>query len=969
MNIHKAVLFIALSAGLLYGENRIEAVQQAIRDAGAAWYTGRSWVASLSAHEFAELCGTLSEPPADAASRLIRLKPISSLPSRFDWRNNNGNWVTPVRNQGGCGSCWNFSALAQVEAWYQIFNGTPDSGIDLSEQFVLSCAGVGTCRGGSIEGALSFVRDFGVPFESCMPYRARDDIPCSNACPESDRRMITIPDWGYVTLNEILIDNLKQAVFRHPVSVSYTVFEDFQFYGGGVYRHVWGKAVGGHGVLIVGWDDEGKCWICKNSWGADWGENGYFRILWGDSGLGSFAPFVYDAVTESAVAFVPDSLSFELTAGEEIQAEFHLENRGSVPLDYALFCEETPQVFHVSAFNAYDDFSWWCGSPALGGYANHWLQYLDTPPLDLTTTTNPMLKFVAFWSIEPPEGTDPPWDGWDGANVWISTDGGQSFQIIRPLFPPYSCSSLWAFGEKEQGWNMGPNIPGWAGKSNGWQPAAFDLSPYRSSQTVIRFAFASDMGFSTLDDPTVTGFFIDCISVSDGGKILFSDEGENAENLHRSGYGSMPAAWLKTSPSLSTIPPQSKEPVRLVVSAQDIDPGDYLAKVLIESNDRTADSLALPVALHVNKPPFDLAVYARVQRVEKLFVGDLLPLSALVKNLGTQLFPNISVTCTISDGLLTHAAVSRTITDLESGRHVRIDFSRFVVPDTTELKAKFQLQSAVGDNRPSNDSASTMIFPTALVDDFESGEGEWLFTGGWGVTNRYGGHSGKYAAHCNGGLLPYRANMNAVMTLRRSFAAERLESAWISFWANCHMQLDKDYCVLEISADSLTWQPVYQFSNQNLNYEQHRVELTPFLPLFRSRLWIRFRFVSNEQEESAGVFIDDVCFYGKVKQFVTAADDRPAQPVRHLLLGNYPNPFNAFTRIHFFLPDDALVELSVYSIDGKRVAALLRQYHGAGEHSLSWRPDLPSGIYFLRMDVSTVNGDRNSAYKKLAIIK
>jgi len=118
---------------------------------------------------------------------------------------------------------------------------------------------------------------------------------------------------------------------------------------------------------------------------------------------------------------------------------------------------------------------------------------------------------VGYPTIEKPVAVDPPYDGWDGCNIWISTDGGESFTVLDPVTPVYNCQCLWSFGHPDQGFDRGTGIAGWGGSSNGWQPVTADLAAYKTKQVIIRFAFASDMAQSSLDDPLLTGFFVDDI--------------------------------------------------------------------------------------------------------------------------------------------------------------------------------------------------------------------------------------------------------------------------------------------------------------------------------------------------------------------------------------------------------------------------------------------------------------------------
>jgi C1A family cysteine protease len=592
------ILFMLCSISLQADET-LEAVRKAIREKGARWTAEENWVTRLSREEQKRMNGTLPDFPDPAKAMRVRFPREESLPSHFDWRNNNGNWVTPVKNQGDCGSCWDFSAVAQVESWYKITRNELFSDIDLSEQFVLSCSD-GTCDGWSISLALDFIRDVGVPTEECFHYFANDEVACDEACDWWEDEAITIPGWGFVTLNEADVENIKSAVYRHPVSARYDVYEDFSYYGGGIYEHVYGDFLAGHAILIVGWDDAEQYWICKNSWSSWWGENGYFRIRWGQCGIGQNVPFIWSGeMTGPALQVTPDTLVIEMEVGDSAQYVISLQNSGSDPLEYFAADFESPIAFHVSSFNAYSGTSWWCGNDALQGYDNHWLQFLDTPVLDLSGTQNPVLNFAAYWSIEDPAGTEDPWDGWDGCNVWVSMDGGDSFQVLTPDFPSYTCMSLWSFGNPDEGWDMGEGIPGWAGFSGGWQSAQFDLSAWKSDQAVIRFAFASDLGWCTRDESGLTGFFVDNIRISDGAELLFEDNGEAGSPMIASGEGVLEAPWLVLSPGAGDIPALGTQILDVSVSARNLIEGTYHAFIFIFTNDSLSPYVEVPLILQV----------------------------------------------------------------------------------------------------------------------------------------------------------------------------------------------------------------------------------------------------------------------------------------------------------------------------------------------------------------------------------
>lgn len=193
------------------------------------------------------------------------------------------NWVTPVKDQGSCGSCWAFSTLAGMESAMALSASNPTLRPDLSEQFLLSC-GPGTCAGYWLGPTLAFLQSTGTVDEGCLPYAQSDGIPCSNRCRTWQQRLRKIASWSYVPNN---VAAIRAALNQAPLPTTLDVYTDFFYYTGGVYEHVWGDWIGGHAVLLVGYDDIEHAWIAKNSWGTGWGDKGYFKIRWGDSAIGA----------------------------------------------------------------------------------------------------------------------------------------------------------------------------------------------------------------------------------------------------------------------------------------------------------------------------------------------------------------------------------------------------------------------------------------------------------------------------------------------------------------------------------------------------------------------------------------------------------------------------------------------------------------------------------------------------------
>ena len=181
--------------------------------------------------------------------------------------------------------------------------------------------------------------------------------------------------------------------------------------------------------------------------------------------------------------------------------------------------------WHLDDWMAFNGISWWMADTTLGtngGYDNEWYQVLDTDTIDLTGTTDPLLTFQHRYKCETPGGEPVGYDGWDGQNVRISTDGGATWVVLENPVPAYTDTSLYSFGFSH---GEGLGIPGWCGEQATWTAVSVDLSAFTGQTVKIRFAFASDPGFSTPNDPSMFGWQIDDIEVADGANVLYSNDG------------------------------------------------------------------------------------------------------------------------------------------------------------------------------------------------------------------------------------------------------------------------------------------------------------------------------------------------------------------------------------------------------------------------------------------------------------
>lgn len=258
----------------------------------------------------AELSGVMEK--AVGKSDISRMVPDNSpevsylqrAPSSLDWRNNNGDWTTPVKDQGICGSCWAFSAVGTAESAFNIHYNNPNLDMDLSEQYLVSdCSGSGNCSGGWKHAALNYIRTDGIPGESCMPYvdgmadgcdascsmctYVCSDRTCSDRCAGYITQLSKLGTIYYVSAS---IPVIEDAIYnKGPVSVSLGIGDGVGgSFDGDVYRCI-DDANSNHAVIIVGYYDSGipatSYWIVKNSWGSTWNGDGYYKVGFNECGI------------------------------------------------------------------------------------------------------------------------------------------------------------------------------------------------------------------------------------------------------------------------------------------------------------------------------------------------------------------------------------------------------------------------------------------------------------------------------------------------------------------------------------------------------------------------------------------------------------------------------------------------------------------------------------------------------------
>jgi cathepsin L len=202
--------------------------------------------------------------------------PSLKLPDTVDWRQQ--GYVTPIKDQGQCGSCWAFSSTGALEG--QHFKQTGKL-VSLSEQNLVDCSGkqgnMG-CNGGLMDQAFQYIKDnSGIDTETSYPYEAVD-----NQC-RFKAENVGATDTGFTDIKSKDESALQQAVATiGPISVAIdAAHSSFQLYKSGIYNEPKCSQVQlDHGVLAIGYGtDSGKdYWLVKNSWGTSWGDQGFIKM-------------------------------------------------------------------------------------------------------------------------------------------------------------------------------------------------------------------------------------------------------------------------------------------------------------------------------------------------------------------------------------------------------------------------------------------------------------------------------------------------------------------------------------------------------------------------------------------------------------------------------------------------------------------------------------------------------------------
>ena len=217
--------------------------------------------------------------------RWLLLQKTSYIPDSFDSRNEWGSYINEIADQKKCGAGWAFATTSSFSDRLAIATKGDVNG-PLSHEYMVSWDNLdsGWKEGYSIT-AWMFLTVNGVPSEKWVSYKSGEgkEQACPSKCDDgSSFRLYKSKNNRWIKGKEAV----KEEIMKNgPVPLGLIVYEDLLSYKSGVYKHVSGSLVGAHTAKVIGWGvdpEAGKYWIIANSWGTNWGEKGYFKVIESD---------------------------------------------------------------------------------------------------------------------------------------------------------------------------------------------------------------------------------------------------------------------------------------------------------------------------------------------------------------------------------------------------------------------------------------------------------------------------------------------------------------------------------------------------------------------------------------------------------------------------------------------------------------------------------------------------------------
>eukprot|EP00274_Cyanoptyche_gloeocystis_P000287 CAMPEP_0196661746 /NCGR_PEP_ID=MMETSP1086-20130531/45682_1 /TAXON_ID=77921 /ORGANISM="Cyanoptyche gloeocystis , Strain SAG4.97" /LENGTH=342 /DNA_ID=CAMNT_0041996783 /DNA_START=91 /DNA_END=1119 /DNA_ORIENTATION=- len=241
--------------------------------------------AGMTMADLVKMCGTVLAKSEEGEVK----EDVGTVPEQFDSREQWPKSLHPIRDQKVCGSCWAMSSTEVLSDRFAIQSNNQIQ-VVLSPEDLVSCDknNMG-CTGGFLPKAWKYLSTAGAVKDTCFPYTAGDaGMPeqCRKKCVDKEsflkyKAQNFYQVGGANAEKTKVVQAIMTEIYNHgPVQGAFQVFSDFPQYKSGIYQQKSKDAVGGHAIKIIGWGSENGVdyWICANSWGTIWGEDGFFRI-------------------------------------------------------------------------------------------------------------------------------------------------------------------------------------------------------------------------------------------------------------------------------------------------------------------------------------------------------------------------------------------------------------------------------------------------------------------------------------------------------------------------------------------------------------------------------------------------------------------------------------------------------------------------------------------------------------------
>jgi len=514
---------------------------------------------------------------------------------RFDWREMGG--VTPVKDQGSCGSCWCFAGVGAIESAVLI---TDTVEWDLSEQQIMDCNRWGQgCYGGNVGTVYEHVYNYGIVQEDCYPYQQSSPRPC-----RQDTCVVIVNIDGDISIPNS-VPAIKNALLDAPVSSCFYVAGDFRY---DCTPNQPGSI--NHAIDIVGWDDTlctNGAWICKNSWGPGWGDHGFFYINYSFCGIGNYTQRPIYVSRLPQLTYQPEAFTFNVPSGGEASQTLTIGNTGDGDLHYRI------RLFRPTFQDEFGYF--WFDSDNPQGPEYDWL--------DITGVG----QVVEFLHGNPDNGNTGPIDlGFDFqhygntfnticvcSNGWASfTDGTSTSSYNMPIPATYAPNDLlapfWTDLDPGAGGdvyyytnNADSAIISWEEVYDSWEEGIFTFQIVLVAPDTIVYQYESMGPEGRIDRATIgmeNGTGTVGLEVSRNEIYTY---GEKAVEFY---LGDPPGEfdWLRSNNDHGTIWPQGSWDITITCSAGDHPEGRYWGIINLYTNDPDSVHVDLLVTMEIESP-------------------------------------------------------------------------------------------------------------------------------------------------------------------------------------------------------------------------------------------------------------------------------------------------------------------------------------------------------------------------------